>query len=64
MNKTVIPPYNPPLSSEFQNRISHAKNNEELMSALAEWAMKTGICNNIDPQVYDKLLLIRRGVTL
>ena len=34
---------------------------------VAEWAMKTGFCNNIlenAPKAYDKLSLIRRGVTI
>ena len=59
--------YIPPISRQYQIKLEKADTLQEQISILAEWAMRTGFCNNIlenAPKAYDKLSLIRRGVTI
>ena len=59
--------YIPPIAHQYQAKLEKANTLQEQISIIAEWAMKTGFCNNIleqHPKAYDKLSLIRRGVTI
>jgi len=62
MSENTVPSHNPPSASEFQKKLLTADTPNKEIALLAEWAMKTGLCNNIPHEVYDKLLLRRRGV--
>lgn len=64
MNKQPIPQYIPPSASAYQNKLSNAHTYQEQVSVITEWAMKSGLCNNINEKLYDKLLDIKRGITL
>ena len=63
----TVQTYIPPIARQYQVKLERASTLQEQVSILAEWAMKTGFCNNIlenSPKAYDKLSLIRRGVVI
>ena len=65
LERTSVPAYIPPVSSQYQSRLAKASTLQEQISILAEWAGRTGFCNNIHesyPKAWEKLSFLKKGI--
>jgi len=66
MSETVAS-YIPPIAEFYQAKLETNTTIEQDLALLAEWAMKTGLRNNINERhkkADDKLMLYRRGIPI